>query len=376
MYILILLVMAHVELNAQGGSANLEFIENKGQWDSKILFKGDLNNGAFFLQKKGFTVLLHNPGEMERLREHNRFSRVAEGGNEPWLLKTNPIPYSDTSILHSHAYSVSFRDGSEHITIVPDKPLPSYNNYFIGNDPSKWASNCKLYQAVTYQNVYPNIDIRYYTQEGQLKYDIIIHPGGDINRIALKYDGVEKLTLKNKRLIVKTSVGDVQELSPQSYQYHASGRREVECNYVLGKDNIVRFSAKTYSPGTTLVIDPVLVFSTFTGSKASNWGFTATPGPAGTFFAGGIVFGEGFPVTPGAFQTHFQSGTTDVAIIKFSSNGANRIYATYIGGGDNETPHSLFSDPQGNLVVLGRTYSSNFPSLTNVGPLSLSLIHI
>jgi gliding motility-associated-like protein len=364
------LMLTHAKIAAQDGSANLEFIENKGQWNGAILFKGELNNGAFFLQKKGFTVLLHNPEELARMREHNRFSRVAGSPNDTGAIpKKNAVFYSDTSMLHSHAYSMSFRDGNENVTVIPDKPLPSYNNYFIGNDRSRWASNCKLYQAVTYKNVYPNIDIRYYTHEGQLKYDIVIHPGGDINRIALKYEGVDKLTLKNRRLIVKTSVGEVQELSPQSYQYNTSGRKEIECRYVLGKDNIVRFAAKNYSAGTTLVIDPSLVFSTFTGSRASNWGFTATPGPDGTFFAGGIVFGEGFPVSPGAFQSNFHKGTTDVGIIKFSSNGANRIYATYIGGGDNETPHSLFSDPQGNLVVLGRTYSTDFPTLTRVGNL-------
>src|SRR5664279_5365022 len=47
--------------------------------------------------------------------------------------------------------------------------------------------------------------------------------------------------------------------------------------------------------------------------------------------------------------------------MKFSSNGRNRIYATYIGGDQNECPHTMYSDPQGNLVVMGRTYSTNFP---------------
>lgn len=366
---MISLTLVRTEIHAQDGSANLEFIENKGQWDAKILYKGELNNGAFFLQRKGFSVLLHNPEELSRLREHNRLSRGATPVDVTSALAKKEAGLSpDTGILHSHVYSMSFLNGNENVTVIPDKPLPSYNNYFIGNDKSHWASNCKLYQAVTYKNVYPNIDVRYYTQEGQLKYDIIIHPGGDINRIALKYEGIDKLTLKNKRLIVKTSVGEVQELAPQSYQFNASGRKEIECRYNLGKDNLVRFAAKNYDAGTTLVIDPSLVFSTFTGSKASNWGFTATPGPDGTFFAGGIVFGEGFPVTPGAFQTNFKKGITDVGIIKFSSNGSNRIYATYLGGGDNETPHSLFSDPQGNLVVLGRTYSSDFPALTTIGP--------
>jgi hypothetical protein len=55
----------------------------------------------------------------------------------------------------------------------------------------------KLYQAITYKNVYPNIDVRYYSEAGSLKYDIIVHPGGDVDKIALRYEGVDKLQLKN-----------------------------------------------------------------------------------------------------------------------------------------------------------------------------------
>ncbi|MEJ0081302.1 MAG: hypothetical protein WDM78_10245 [Puia sp.] len=43
------------------------------------------------------------------------------------------------------------------------------------------------------------------------------------------------------------------------------------------------------------------------------------------------------------------------------------MFATYIGGNSVECPHSMFSDPQGNLVVMGRTYSPDFPFLTVFG---------
>ena len=68
---------------------------------------------------------------------------------------------------------------NESTEIIPDKPLDTYNNYFIGNDSTKWARNCRIYQGVTYKNIYPGIDLRYYTDNGKLKYDLIIHPGAD-----------------------------------------------------------------------------------------------------------------------------------------------------------------------------------------------------
>ena len=84
-------------------------------------------------------------------------------------------------------YEVKFLNANPNPTIVKEKPLPGVSNYFIGNDPSKWASNCKTYQSVTYQNMYPNIDIRYYTNNGVLKYDIIVHPGGDPSKVILYF---------------------------------------------------------------------------------------------------------------------------------------------------------------------------------------------
>src|SRR6185436_4246525 len=132
-----------------------------------------------------------------------------------------------------------------------------------------------------------------------------------------------------------------------------------ECRYSITGGNTVKFDIKNYDRDATLVIDPTLIFSTFTGSTADNYGFTATPGPDGSLFSGSIVFGQGFPVTPGAYQTTFGGGSNrpiDIGIMKFSPTGNARRYATYIGGNGNDFPHSLFSDPQGNLVVMGRSY--------------------
>src|SRR5205814_964999 len=100
----------------------------------------------------------------------------------------------------------------------------------------------------------------------------------------------------------------------------------------------------------------------------------ATPGPDGSFFSGSIAFGDKYPVTPGAFQTYQGGGAKriDIAITRFNADATARIYSTYLGGSDDEYPHSLFSDPMGNLVVMGRTYSTkgtshDFPG-TKIGP--------
>lgn len=362
---LIILLIATLKLAAQ---SNLEFIENKGQWDSRARFMGDLKSGAFFLEQNGFTVVLHNPQDLQKVLHRHHLSHSHEGNtrsaNAPRPGEGGGVltPAPDLTV-RSHAYNMKFIGASSGAQIIPDKKLPGYNNYIFGNDPAKWGNNCAVYQAVVYKNVYPNIDVRYYTDAGQLKYDMIVNPGGDVDKIALKYDGVDKLSVKNGELIIKTSVGEAKELSPYTYQYTGPGktRKAIECSYQLS-GNTVKFKLKDYDKSSVLVIDPTLIFSSFTGSTANQFGFTATPGPDGSLFSGGIVFSAGFPTSPGAYQTSYSGGSgVDMGIFKFNSTGTSRLYATYIGGNDDDFPHSIISDPQGNLVILGRTYSGNYP---------------
>jgi gliding motility-associated-like protein len=351
-----LLIPAFVT-NAQNYN-NIEFIENKGQWDSRIKYMGDVDAGAFYIRNGGFTVLQHNRQDYEAVtsvfHEHNT-TAAATGKRD------------GKTVLRSHVYAVDFLGASKDLQVVPDKAIDTYNNYFIGNDPSKWASGCRIYQAITIKNVYPNVDVRYYTDNGTLKYDIIAKPGADISKIALKYDGADKLQVRDKELIVSTSVGELRESYPYTYQADGKQRKEVSCKYTI-KDNVVRFDVKNYDPTATLVIDPFLIFCSFSGSTANNWGYTATYGPDGSFYGGGIVFNGGsFSITPGSYQTTFQGGgpdvpgAIDIGIIKLTPNGATRVYGTYLGGSGNEQPHSLIVDPQGNLIVAGRSNSTNYP---------------
>jgi gliding motility-associated-like protein len=384
--IILLLTITALDTLAQGGPSTFEFTENKGQWESKIKFKGELPAGDFYLHTNGFTVVQHNTADLQRFfqRQHGEVSdktasiksNARKGEPDPNDHPATPgdggpSPYPNFTI-RSHAYQMQFVGAAASPEIAPDKPLSTYSNYFIGNDPSKWASNVQIYQAVLYKNIYPNIDVRYFSENGQLKYDLIVNPGGDPNKILMRYEGADKLSVKNQQLIIKTSVGEVKELYPYSYQFdQLKGKQETTCSYELVDKNTVRFKVGNYSKTSTLVIDPVLIFSSFTGSKAGQYGFTATPGPDGSLFSGGIVFGSGFPVSPGAYQTTYQGGSSnggvDMGIFKFSPDGSRRVYATYLGAEGNDYPHSLISDAQGNLVVMGRTYSSRYPG-TVYGP--------
>jgi gliding motility-associated-like protein len=381
-------IAALVLVCSQSFSQNyLEFIENKGQWDSQIKFKGDLSTGSFLLQSAGYRVVLYNKEDLARISKQGHAGQDLSKETQP---KDIPLPVGDgggngggtvtnNPGIRGHIYEMRFLNANKNPQIIPDKAQSFSSNYILGSDSSKWISNCKTYLGVTYKNVYPNIDVRYYTANGVLKYDFIVNPGGDPSNIAMYFDGADELKVKNGMLSIKTSVDEVKEMPPYTYQLTNHGRTEIECSYDV-KGNIVRFRLAGYTKNTTLVIDPSVVFSTFTGSRVDNWGYTATYDGAGNFYAGGIAFGTpatGFPASNGAFQSVFQGGANtgegkgfDLAIMKFDPTGANRIYATYIGGSGNEQPHSMVVDAAGNLVIAGRTTSANYPlkgALQNYG---------
>ncbi len=339
--------------------SQLYFVENKGQWDKQVMFKTEVGNSAFFLSKDGYTILMNHPEDYQRMAEYNH-GHVFDTSSKTSARIESPVQ------LRAHAFRVKFLGGNFNSKPVMEKQLPGRENYFIGNDPSKWGSDCKLYQAVTYKNVYPNVDVRYYVQGDQLKYDVVVYPGADVSAIKMHYEGADQLSIRNNELVVGTSVGEARELKPYTYQFVEGKRETISCKYKL-TGNTVSFDIKKYDKGTTLIIDPSLVFSSFSRSTADNWGFTATPGVDGSFYGGGIAQPTGFPVSPGAIQSTGggpgnASAPPDVAIIRLSPDGRTRIFATYLGGNGMDQPHSLVADAAGNLVIAGRTSSGNtFP---------------
>jgi len=180
----------------------------------------------------------------------------------------------------------------------------------------------------------------------------------------------------NNDLILRTSIGEVMDSKPYAYQVIDGKKREVVCNFKLDGNNVSFDFPEGYDQKAELIIDPVLIFSTFSGSTTDNFGYSATYDSKGNAYAAGTAFylaGESYPVTPGAFQTSWAGGVgfgqggldgtgTDVSITKYDSAGTTRIYSTYLGGNHDELPHSLIVNSNDELYVLGTTASTNFPT--------------
>jgi gliding motility-associated-like protein len=344
-------VCASLLVNAQ---AAFEFVENKGQWQGNFIYKSSTGYSDVYLRQDGITFTLKDATNRQKVDEFRHGHTTV-----------NPT-------LNFYAYKMNFVGALHSAILEGKKPQKYYYNYFLGNDQSKWASELHPCMVVNYNGLYKGIDLHLYNEGSLLKYDLLVAPNADISQIKFEYEGLQSIAVRKNKLYLKTSLGENEELEPYAYQFIDGEKVQVACNYVL-TGNVVSFKlGKEYDKSLPITIDPTLVFCTFTGSSSDNWGYTATPGINGEFYAGGIVAGTGYPVTTGAYQATWQNGTAtsgngyacDIGISKFTANGANLIYATYLGGTDNDQPHSIIEDASGNLVVMGRSYSTNYPTST------------
>jgi gliding motility-associated-like protein len=192
----------------------------------------------------------------------------------------------------------------------------------------------------------------------------LVHPGADVSQIRWNYEGVSSYKEKDGNIELGTSLGKTMEMKPEAFLETEQGKSNVPCAYRLKKGEISFEFPEGYDTSAELVIDPVLIFSTFTGAASDNWGFTATYDSHGNGYAGGIAFGFGYPLSTGAFQTAYNGGKIDVSISKFNYNGTSLLFSTFLGGNHIEMPHSMVVDSQDNLIVMGNTGSPNFPVST------------
>lgn len=326
----------------KGKSADgIRFAENKGQWEPQILFKADLVAGNLYMEKGGVTFQMWDGEALHESRHGHQ-----KGNN-----------------LKLHASRIKYLGANLNPEVTAANADPDYRNYILGNDPSRWKNNVRLFHHVAYRNLWPLINVDWYGSAAGLKYDVHLLPGANPAHIQMKYEGVENLRIKNGELHYTTSLGSFTEGQPVAYQLINGVRYDVKCRYAVNKEtNTVGFDfTDGYNAAYEVVIDPTLVFSSFTGSTADNFGFTATYDSLGNLYAGGIAFSFGYPITTGAYQTSFQGGNIDISISKFNPTGTNLVYSTYLGGTDNEQPSSLVVNHLNQLVILGTTASANYP---------------
>jgi Beta-propeller repeat len=185
---------------------------------------------------------------------------------------------------------------NRHTVVSGLDELPGKVNYFTGPDTRKWHTGVRTYAKVKYEDVYPGVDLLYYGRGGQLEYDFVVAPGVDPETIALRIEGAEKLEVDARGdLVFHVARGQIRQRKPVIYQEVDGVRREVSGSYVLEDNHQIRIHVGAYDRARPLVIDPVLLYSTYVGGSGDDLAADIALDSAGNAYATGWTFR---PISP------------------------------------------------------------------------------
>jgi len=365
-------------------SNGLEFIENRGQvvdmegnLRPDILFIGDGGGAKIYLRQKGVSYVSSKfQVSSSKLEEHEE----EENELETWNMELGTIQV--------HRVDMEFVNANINASVRVEKPTQGYFNYYLGHCP-EGITGVKAHRKVIYENMYPNIDVMFYSPlkkgvRGLLEYDFVVKPGGSVEDIILKYKGAESITviasgseaipsmkerdcfglrprndtslIKEGKLHIKTSLGEIKEEIPEVYQIINGERIAIEAAYVL-KGNEVSMKVGNYDKSKELIIDP---WVTYYGGSGGDGDYGIATDNSGNVLITGRTSSADFPVTPGAFQSNHALGFNDAFVVKLEPTG-NQLWATWYGGGGSDVGRGIATDDSGNVLITGSTASTDFP---------------
>jgi Beta-propeller repeat. len=228
-------------------------------------------------------------------------------------------------------------------------PLPGHSNYFRGQDQTKWLTGIPNFAQVRSAGVYPGIDLIYYGNQSRLEYDFVVAPGADPKVIRMRFDGARSMrTDAEGNLVLSTSAGDVIQQKPVIYQTIDGKRQPVAGRFSVRGRRTVAFELAHYDHARALVIDPVMVYSSFLGNGYQDEGNAVAADAAGNLYLAGDTFSVMY-------------GDSDVLIRKIAPDGSAFLYTADMGGSDNDYGTGIAVDASGSVYVCGYSASTDFP---------------
>lgn len=268
-----------------------------------------------------------------------------------------------TLLVASSKFRLKFAGPNTGAKIRGEQQLIERRNYLLGNNCAKWQTDVPTFRRVTYEGIYPGIDLTYYGNHHEIEYDFVVAPGGDPQAIRLAFDrDVVRKIAANGDLVLRKGRHELVERKPQIYQETNGSRREVEGQYVLLVNNEVGIEVGDYEKSKPLIIDPTLVFSTYLGGGGDDQGSSITLDTNGNVYVTGTTNSTNFPTQGPAFPGN--KGLSDIFVTKFDGATGNILYSTYIGGSGIDRADGIATDSNGNAYVVGRvdSTSTDFPS--------------
>ena len=338
------------------------FIENKGQ----IIDQHNKLNPAvlYLLNTPGMNVQLRRAGfsyDVYSVSSHQfavRSSQSLSGIQHPASDIQHPV-----SSIQYHRIDFDLLNTNVDCKIITSEPSADYLNYYTTGTPIAGATYVHYYKTLTYKNIYPNIDLVFMNNDIEgFKYNFIIHPGGNLNDIRIKIRDPEIKLLSSGSLLLKTSLGDIEETIPRSYYMINNVNSIIHSRFREISKFVYGFSLEDDLPQNSTIIvdpDPTRIWGTYYGGLGDEGAWGCSTDGAGNVFISGNTESLTFIATSGAHQSTYGGGLSDTFLAKFSAEG-QRLWGTYYGGSSGEDGcASCPVDKAGNVYICGRTLSTN-----------------
>ena len=328
------------KIPALGGEL-LRFEPNEGQFPEATKFAARTKNYSLFLLP---TALVLRP-----------FTHPEQGSTSQAL-----------QISRAQAIAaLQFVGAAQKPNIVGAGKLQSISNYFHGADPRQWQSKVPNYSRVEYRNLYPGVNLVCHGEQSEPEFDWIVEPGADPEQIRLSVEGAKPAIDRVGDLVLKVPEGEVRLKKPAIYQEVDGTRRPRSGRFILRANQQISFKIGNFDRTHSLVIDPVLVYSTYLGGSTDDEAAQVTVDASGNILVIGTAQSNNFPlVNPLPSQSN-KTGFLEAFITKFDASGANLVYSTYLAGtapGHVDRGNAIAVDASGNAYITGQTNDLNFPT--------------
>ncbi len=308
------------------GKLPLSFAANKGQADPKV---------KFLARGNGYGILLNNNSANFRLRSNKE-----------------ETTYSDVTM--------KFLKSNATVKLSAENQIDGVSNYFLGNNKQHWQTKVPNFERVRYENIYRGIDLLYYGNQRQIEYDFVVAPHANPAQIALNFGGITASKIEpNGDLILTTPQGELRQLKPQAYQEINGTRQTVEAEYTVDNKQNVKFRLGGYDKNFALVIDPVILNSTYLGGTGSDIARAIAVGKDGGIYIFGDTTSTDF-LAASPIQAVKNTGT-DTYLMKLNPAGTQLVWSTWLGGTAEDLSRAIYVDDEGNSYLTGVTLSTNFP---------------
>ena len=255
-----------------------------------------------------------------------------------------------------------FEGASDNVSIAGEHRRTGVYNYFIGNDAVSWRTGVPAYGAVIYRGMYDGVDVRVRDGGGRLEYDLLVAPGADLRRVVIRVDGATRIEMDaDGQLLLHTPDGPLAQTAPATFERLPDGRaRRIESRFRVIDAHRYGFDAPSRDASLPLVVDPGLVWSSFTGGTGGKTlaGIEMARDGSGDIFLSGITSSPDFSTTPTSHGTSRQHSF----VARVKSTGDALVYMTFISGLAGQTfAGDMAGDPAGGVVLVGSTADRDLP---------------